>query len=68
MCGRYPDQAVAEADRRPLIGLAVNGDVGALALALREEELEERERDRVYWAPLKRELEVLRREERGESS
>lgn len=45
---------------RPLLAAARAGDRGQLASALRAEEDAEREADRRYWAPLKRELEQLR--------
>jgi hypothetical protein len=41
--------------------MAIHGEVDALEEALRFEEFEERRKDREYWAPLKRELEMLRR-------
>jgi hypothetical protein len=46
---------------RPLLTLAAPGQEVALAHALKEEEQKERERDRLYWLPLKSELETLRR-------
>jgi hypothetical protein len=49
------------ADTRPLLALAAAGETQALAEALREEELREREADRQYWLPLRRQLEQLRR-------
>ena len=41
--------------------MAINGEVDALEEALRLEELKERRKDRAYWAPLKKELETMRR-------
>ena len=49
---------------RPLLAAARAGDRGGLAAALRAEEDAEREADRRYWAPLKLELERLRRDRR----
>jgi hypothetical protein len=49
---------------RPLLAFALAGDPSGLAAALAEEERAERERDRAYWEPLRRELERLRRQER----
>jgi hypothetical protein len=46
---------------RPAVRAALTGDVDAIAGALENEEREERRRDREYWAPLRRELEALRR-------
>lgn len=45
---------------RPLLEHAVAGSESRLVAALRAEEEAEREADRHYWAPLKRELEQLR--------
>jgi len=44
-----------------VLGLALEGRVDAVEEAFLEE-LEERRRNREYWAPLKRELETLRRQ------
>lgn len=49
---------------RPLLRLALSGDEPALGSALVSEESKEREADRRYWEPLRRELESLRRERR----
>ncbi len=46
--------------RRPLLAKAVSGKTGELERALREEETAERERDKLYWVSLRRELEGLR--------
>jgi hypothetical protein len=45
---------------RRLLERAMTGDVIALSRGLNEEEAAERERDKVYWLPLRRELEKLR--------
>lgn len=58
------DVARAEAVARPLLGQAIAGDVAALAAALRDEQEREQDADRVYWAPLRLELEALRRDRR----
>jgi len=47
---------------RPLLAHAAAGSEPLLAAALRAEEESEREADRRYWAPLKLELEQLRRD------
>ena len=47
--------------KRPLLELAVTANKSSLADALFAEEQKEREADRKYWAPLKKELESLRR-------
>lgn len=57
---RYPDCCTRETPRRPLLALAAAGDLAALEIALRAEEAQEREADRVYWGPLRKELERLR--------
>lgn len=46
--------------KRPLLELAVTPNVSSLADALLAEEQMEREADREYWLPLKKELETLR--------
>jgi len=53
-------EAAAMSSRRP-VQAAMVGDIEAVEKALRDEEDLERARDRAYWAPLKRELEQLRR-------
>jgi hypothetical protein len=60
----YPEQTQSVVASRPLLSLAVQGDRPALEVALQKEEHDERERDRVYWEPLRRELERLRRQGR----
>ena len=59
------DAARAVSMDRPLLQHAIAGDVDALAAALRDEEHRERRADQVYWAPLRGELEALRRARRG---
>ena len=49
---------------RPLLDLALRGKRELLEQRLAEEEEKERAADRGYWAPLKKELEVLRRRKR----
>jgi hypothetical protein len=63
---RYPDQLATATEFRPLLSLAASDDEAALVNALELEEKREREADREYWAPLKAELEELRRSRRGE--
>jgi len=46
---------------RPALAPALEGKVEAVEVALAEEERLEREADRRYWQPLRRELEALRR-------
>ncbi len=56
----YPAEWGAAARKRPLLGLAIAGKELDLESALREEGLKEMEADRLYWLPLKQELEQLR--------
>jgi hypothetical protein len=55
--GRIPAQLLR---KRPLLELAVTVSKSSLADALLAEEQREREADRQYWMPLKKELESLR--------
>jgi hypothetical protein len=55
--GRLPMKLIR---KRPLLKLARPGNELELATALYEEEEREREADRQYWVPLKKELEELR--------
>jgi hypothetical protein len=56
----HPDSCRRLVRKRPLLRLASGGDEHAIAVALRLEEEKEREADRRYWEPLRRELEALR--------
>jgi hypothetical protein len=56
----WPDSVRLQLRARPLIALAISGDDTALAAALDQEEQTERLRDKDYWLPLKRELEIMR--------
>jgi hypothetical protein len=56
----HPEAARAESASRRAVQCARLRRVDDLAVALEEEEREERRKDREYWAPLKRELEELR--------
>lgn len=58
---QFPDEAAALAKGlRPLLTAALRGDEEGVEAGLIEEERIERAADRVYWIPLKRELERLR--------
>ena len=57
---RYPKLANKLVSKRRLIVDAISGEAADLEAALRSEEASERERDRVYWLPLRKELESLR--------
>ena len=60
LAAREPELARHGQSGRPLLASALAGDGVALADALATEEKQERERDRLYWLPLKAELERLR--------
>jgi hypothetical protein len=64
----YPAQAGSLLAERPLLSFAGAADPHGLTAALAEEERAERERDRRYWEPLRRELEMLRRRERRQKA
>jgi hypothetical protein len=61
---RFPTEARAQSNRRPLLGLAFSGESEALREALDAEARAEQAKDRAYWAPLRAELEAFRRAER----
>jgi hypothetical protein len=68
LAARYPEMAKACVALRPPVSAAIKGDVNNLASELRQEELEERKKDVEYWAPLRKELELLRRRISGRDS
>ena len=49
--------------KRPLLAKAISGKTDELERALNREEAAERERDRLYWLPLRKELEKLRHDD-----
>jgi hypothetical protein len=57
---RFPADATTLAGARPAVAAAIAGDLDVVRDALAVEEAHERESDRLYWAPLKSELEALR--------
>jgi hypothetical protein len=61
---RFPNEARAYRERRPLLDLALARDLEQLRGALDAEVRAEQAKDRAYWAPLKAELEAFRRAER----
>lgn len=61
----YPEEATRIGSARPATSAAVIDDVDAVREALGEEEEHERAVDREYWAPLRAELEELRRRRRS---
>ena len=58
---RYPEQGAAGAGTRPLLSLALSHDESGLVAALQAEEKQERDKDRTYWMPLRKELEEDRK-------
>jgi hypothetical protein len=62
LCERCPNETTGTIDARPLLSLALAKDEAGLTAALDAEERHEREVDRTYWLPLRRELEELRHE------
>jgi hypothetical protein len=58
---RRPGRARALEATRRLLSIAATGDLERLGEALRQEQEAERAADRTYWAPLRKELGLLRR-------
>lgn len=58
---RYPVAAAKVARDRPAVRAALRADVVRVVRELDREQARERERDRRYWTPLRRELEAWRR-------
>jgi hypothetical protein len=59
LASQFPEAAQSAAEVRPLMAEAIAGNRRALRQALGQEQEAEREADRIYWEPLKRELEQL---------
>ena len=57
---KYPEIIKECVAQRPLLSATINVDIQKLNSQLYEEELIERQKDTEYWAPLKKELEMLR--------
>ncbi|MBM4144611.1 MAG: hypothetical protein FJ225_13635 [Lentisphaerae bacterium] len=57
----FPEATAGLVASRPLLDKAIDGDLEALRPALRDEEERVRAEDRAYWAPLRKEIEALRR-------
>jgi hypothetical protein len=57
---RYPRACRRFADIRPFLMFALSSDPEKIAEGLSDEEAKERQKDRLYWQPLRRELETLR--------
>jgi hypothetical protein len=67
ICARFPKEASGLIAIRPLLSVAINGDLPRLRVELQAEVLREQDKDRLYWEPLKREMEEFRRAERAAS-
>jgi hypothetical protein len=65
LVARFPAEAVRMLAGRPLLALARSGSLPELRAALDAEVRAEQDKDRLYWEPLKREMEAFRRAERG---
>lgn len=65
---RFPADCARLVSVRPLLSAALAGDKAAVTSGLKAEEEAERAADRVYWAPLRKELERLRTQARKQSS
>lgn len=66
LCAKYPLEASNFLKRRPLLAKAINSQPTELRVELDAEKRHEQEKDRLYWEPLKREMEEFRRAERSE--
>ena len=64
LCRRFPIEAAILQAQRPLLRLALADDLEPLRAALDTEVRAEQAKDRAYWEPLRREMELFRREER----
>jgi hypothetical protein len=64
LLARFPRAGRELESARPLFRQATGGNLSALREALDAEVRAEQEKDRAYWAPLKREMEAFRRAER----
>lgn len=64
LTSRFPEETARLVAGRPLLALARDGNLPELRAALDAEVRTEQEKDRVYWEPLKREMEEFRRAER----
>jgi hypothetical protein len=65
LCGRFPGEADGFFTERPLLARAIESDLVGLREELDAEKRREQEKDRLYWEPLKREMEEFRRAERA---
>jgi hypothetical protein len=67
LCNRFPEEAAGLVGERPLLALAIESDLLGLRIELDAEKRREQDKDRLYWEPLKLEMEEFRRAERAAS-
>lgn len=67
LCSRFATEAAVIRTQRPLLEIVMSGDLDALRTAIDAEIRAEQAKDRLYWEPLRKELEQLRHAERGQS-
>jgi len=60
LVNKYPKLSEECLTRRPLLKSVISSKTEKLAAELQDEELWERQKDKKYWAPLRKELETLR--------
>ena len=65
VAGKHPELCHELALARPLLTAVVAGNFEQVVRALADEEQRERQADRIYWHPLKQELERLRHQARS---
>ena len=63
LASRFPAEAEQMLSARPLLVHAITGNLPLMREALDAEVRAEQEKDRIYWEPLKREIEAFRRAE-----
>jgi hypothetical protein len=64
LCSHFRKDAAGLVGERPLLALAIASDLLGLRIELDAEKRCEQDKDRLYWEPLKREMEEFRRDER----
>jgi hypothetical protein len=67
LCNSFPEEAAGLVGERPLLALAIESKQLELREELDAEKRREQDKDRLYWEPLKREMEEFRRAERTAS-
>jgi hypothetical protein len=61
LANKYPIAAKKNSKKRPSVKYAIKADISKLSETITKEEKIERKKDVKYWAPLKKELEEMRR-------